>query len=248
MMHAENNREVPMMRQMVAVRGEAPGNPSSGPQAFELLEGIVGELAPPSGPVETSSRRAPTMEVQIGERTFEARRAVGCLLAPATGDRVVAVVRGDEAFVLSVLEREGDAAAIELGAGVALEIDEEKSVTVRGARDLHLDASHSVTATSPEVRVRASRASIIAKKVEAVGASLESSFDQVLHIGRIVELVADEVASRLKRSLRFVSEIDQTRAGVVDVRAAGTVTVHGENTCVTARQIAKIDSNQIHIG
>src|SRR5262249_33483797 len=143
---------------------------------------------------------------------------------------------------------EAGVSSLDLGAGVTLEVDAEKTVSVRGARDLHLAASRSVTASSEEVSVKAGRATLLAKKVEAFGASLQSSFDRVRQLGRVVEVVADEVSSRLKRSLRIVSDLDQTRAGVVDVRAGGVVTIHGENTCVTARQIAKIDSNQIHIG
>ncbi len=238
------------MRDVLAIKRdieERNDREAKGP--VDLTVGVIAELSPTSGRLEKGRHETPAFELRIGERSIEARRAASCLLAPRAGDRVVAALSGDEAFVLAVLERtSGRATSVELGAGVALEVDEEQRLRVRGAQELHLDASRSVTATSEEVRVRAGRASVLAKKVEAMGASLESSFDHVRQLGRIVEVVADEVSSRLKRSLRFVSEIDQTRAGVVDLRAEGVINIHGENTCVTARQIAKIDSNQIHIG
>lgn len=225
---------------------EAP--PPSAP-SFDVLEGVVEDVAAPSGRLEKGARTPPTIEVRVAGRSLEARRAASCLLAPAPGDRVLVASGGSAVFVIAVLERgEADVDAIELGRGVALDVDADRSVRVRGATNLELCASEVITATSPEVRVRAERASVIAKKVEAIGASVESSFDQVRQFGRILEVVADEVSTRVKRSLRIVSELDQTRANAVEIRAEGVVTIHGENTAVTARQVAKIDSNQIHIG
>jgi hypothetical protein len=229
--------------------GEAGAGELSAALRVEMVEAVVSDVAPPSGRFARGAVDAPPLELKIGGRTVEARRAASCLLSPMVGDRVVATISGNEAFVLGVLTREeSGVSSFALGSGVAIDVDQEAGVSVRGARDLHLGASRSVTASGEEVRVQAGRASVVAKKIEAIGASLESSFDHVRQLGRIVEVVADEVSSRLKRSLRFVSEIDQTRAGVIDTRAEGVVTIHGENTCVTARQVAKIDSNQIHIG
>ncbi|MFO0554307.1 MAG: DUF3540 domain-containing protein [Polyangiaceae bacterium] len=214
-----------------------------------MVEATVIDIAPPSTRVEKRAGvDASRIELSIGSRSVEARRAASCLLAPAPGDRVVAIITGDEVFVTSVLTRTEAKATIELGSGVALEVDENEGLSVRGARDLRLAASRSLTAASEVVSVQANRASVLAKKLEAFGASIESSFDHMRQLGRLVEVVADEVSSRLKRSVRVVSELDQTRTNVMDVRAEGVITIHGENTCVTARQIAKIDSNQIHIG
>ena len=237
------------MRESVAMKSDDVEMPRAEAVRVEIVEGTVAEIAPPSGRLPKGARATPVMQLRIGGRSVEARRAASCLLAPAVGDRVVAAISQDDVFVMSVLERRERANSdIELGNGVSLEIGEERSVSVRGARELHLAASDTVTATSEEVRVHAGRASVLAKKIEAIGLSLESSFDHARQLGRVVEIVADEVSSRLKRSLRFISEIDQTRAHVVDVRAESVITIHGENTCVTARQVAKIDSNQIHIG
>jgi len=215
----------------------------------EMVEAVVSDVAPPSGRFSKGSSVLPPMELRIGSRTVEARRAASCLLAPSVGDRVVATISGDEVFVMGVLTHDArEKTTIALGGDVALEVNENDRVSLRGARDLKLEASHTVTAAAEDVRIQAGRASVVAKKIEMIGASIESTFDQMRQLGRVVEVIADEVSSRLKRNLRFVSEIDQTRAKVVDVRAEGVVTIHGENTCVTARQIAKIDSNQIHIG
>jgi hypothetical protein len=217
------------------------------PSAFEVLEGVVSDLSPPSGRLEKGSR--PVLEVRMQRGVVEARRAASCLLAPAAGDRVLVAHSAGEAFILAVLERgECDVDAIELGSGVAIDVDKDRGVRLRGAKKLDLEASDAISATTSEVRVNARRASLIVRKIEAIGASVESSFDHVRQFGRVVEVIADEVSHRVKRSLRTVTELDQTRAGAIDTRAEGIIAIHGENTCVTARQIAKLDSNQIHIG
>jgi hypothetical protein len=47
---------------------------------------------------------------------------------------------------------------------------------------------------------------------------------------------------------RFVEEIDQTRAGTVDLRAQNLMAIRGENAVISARVLAKVDGEQIHIG
>jgi hypothetical protein len=70
-----------------------------------------------------------------------------------------------------------------------------------------------------------------------------------------IALAAQEVDSalgrltqRAKRVFRFVEEIDQTRAGTVDLRAQGLVGIRGENAVIAARVLAKVDGEQIHLG
>jgi hypothetical protein len=70
-----------------------------------------------------------------------------------------------------------------------------------------------------------------------------------------VSLVAQEVDSvltrltqRAKRVFRFVEEIDQTRAGTVDMRAQNLIAIRGENAVISARVLAKVDGEQIHLG
>ncbi len=70
-----------------------------------------------------------------------------------------------------------------------------------------------------------------------------------------VALIAEEVDSvmtrlsrRAKRVFRFTEEIEQTRAGTVDVRAQNMLGLRAENAVISARVLAKIDGEQIHIG
>lgn len=75
-----------------------------------------------------------------------------------------------------------------------------------------------------------------AKKLEARSAFLE--------VGRV-----ERVVPVLRVRLGEPDEgLDEIRAGTVDVRADDLASVRGENTIVSARELAKVDGKQIHIG
>lgn len=83
--------------------------------------------------------------------------------------------------------------------------------------------------------------------------SLSSSralFD-VEHVDAVfgkVEAVIERVFQRVKRSYRFVEETDHVRAGCIDVAAENTMSLHAENTMVTADGLVKVDAEQIQLG
>jgi hypothetical protein len=219
-------------------------------EEVEITEGRVEEVEPVSSRTSTRGRsQSPrSIGVLVADEIVAAKRATSCLLEPAIGDRVLVSRHGAEAFVLAVLERETGEATVRLGSAVSLEVDERNRVEVVGAEELHLNARNVVSASADELRVRADRAGVLVRTVEMVGRSLETSFDKVVGLSRVVETLADDLRTTVKRSLRMVTELDQTRAAIIDTRAEGPISIHGENTFVTARQIAKIDSGQVHIG
>jgi hypothetical protein len=71
---------------------------------------------------------------------------------------------------------------------------------------------------------------------------------KVAFVGQELESVFTRLTQRAKRVFRFVEELDQTRAGTVDLRADKLVAVRGENAIISARVLAKLDGEQIHLG
>jgi hypothetical protein len=216
-------------------------------RGFVLEDGFIEEPAPRSG--TRAGEDASTFRVLSRSTAVDARPAASCLLEPRSGDRVLVSRRGTEAFILAVLERETTSTTtLKLGLDVALSVDASQRLKVEGAREIHLHATDVLEARARDVRVQADATRLISRAVEVIGGSLDTSFDRVVSLSRAVETVADEVIARAKRSLRFISELDSTRARVIETRAEGPISIHGENTIVTARKLAKIDSDQIHIG
>jgi phosphatidate phosphatase APP1 len=212
----------------------------------ELFIGLVIEPEPRSQP-RARSEGNETISVLVRDRAIEAERAASCLLEPAPGDQVLLALGEETSFVIAVLARKDAAAsAVRLGDGVGLEVRGDALRISAGSIDLQ--GAKAVSCSAPELALRADRAGVIVKSVDVIGHVLESSFHRVRTLARSVEALADDVTAMMKRSIRIVSDLDQTRARTIDTRAEGTITVHGENTAVTASAVAKIDGAQVHIG
>lgn len=210
-----------------------------------LSVGIVDEPSPDSGP---RSAAAPQLSVVVDGRIVSAKRAASCLVVPIVGDEVLVSEVGDRVYVLSILERHAAASStVELGSGVRLEV-EGRALRVEGAEEVVLAPEKHFTVNTKDVSVRAESLDAAVVRTKVFGQSFESTFDRLKTFARSIDVVADDVVSTLKRSLRFVSHLDQTRAKHIDTRAEGTLAMHAETTTITARTVAKIDSTQVHIG
>jgi Protein of unknown function (DUF3540) len=234
---------VPMTRNSAAPTPTGDRSAHNAAASATLFVGTVLELA-----MQPEGGAGCSVMVSVNGEAREAAPAASCLLAPLVGDSVLVALHGQRAFVLSVLERTEPAKSqLELGNGVRLEV-EGKKLSLSGADELELGATDRVGITTKDLRVRAETAAAVVKTVEFLGRSFESSFHRVRTFASQVDALADTFTATLKRSIRVISDIDQTRARMIDVRAEGTLTMHGENTVVTARSVTKIDSSQIQIG
>lgn len=169
------------------------------------------------------------LTVRIGGRTYAAKRAKSCLVAADEGDHVLCSV-GEEVHVLAVLDGAAETKVVTSG---PLSIQADGELALAGKR-LKLTAKTALAAVE-ELRV-------MGKTVEAhVG-------DKVTLVAERVESHANRLLSRAKQVFRFVEELEQVRAGNLDMRAESLATLRGENTIVAARVLAKLDGEQVKIG
>ena len=176
-----------------------------------------------------------------------ARRAPSCLLAPQPSDRVL-VALVPEAFVVAVLERDGARPA-------EVVFDGDAVIRSRAGR-IDLDAEEGVRVTtrkafeivSSTMSLCSGKAELWVEELTAVAARARASFDQVGVVAVTIDTVAERIVERAARVYRFVSEFDQLRARHFDHRAEHSAKITGENTVVAARQVARMDGEQIHIG
>jgi hypothetical protein len=172
-----------------------------------------------------------------------ARRAASCLLAPQLGDRLL-IAFTPEAYVLAVLDR---------GAGV-VELDGD--AVVRASGKLELDGGAGIALTTPAtisftadaLTAVATEGELIFKRLKAVAREATTHFDSIDALATTANVIAERIASRVKRSFRTVEETEQLRARHIDHRAAQTMQLHGETTVVTAEQVVRVDGSQVMIG
>ena len=162
------------------------------------------------------------LAVVLPDGKRSARRAKSCLVAAEPGDRVLCSTDGDAVYILAVLEGDGGTKVVADG---KLEI------------------------VADQLKMRARTASLAFEELRIFGRSVEATFgDKASVFAERIESRASRFVQRAKQAFRFVEELEQLRAGNIDMRAESLAAIRGENTIVTARVLAKIDGEQVKIG
>ena len=197
----------------------------------------------------TVERAGEMIEVSLGTGACEARRAKSCLVAPEVGDSVLCALKPDgEAFVVAVL-------AGREGAPTKLAVDGDLALQARGGRvslcsseGVDIVSGGAVAMTSAELHVRAKEGTMAIEELGFFGRLVQAEVAKVSLVAQEVDSVLTRLTQRAKRVFRFIEEIDQTRAGTVDMRAQNLIAIRGENAVISARVLAKVDGEQIHLG
>jgi hypothetical protein len=102
--------------------------------------------------------------------------------------------------------------------------------------------------TARELRVNAREGSLFVETLAFVGGVANVDLERVKSAIGFLDQTLERLSQRMKRSYRFVEEVDITRAKQIDVRAEENVHVRGKNAMVTAEVLVKMDGQQIHLG
>jgi hypothetical protein len=189
-----------------------------------------------------------TVEVRLHSGACQAQRARSCLVAPETGDSVLCAFGPKGAFVLAVLEGREDAPT-RLVADGDLHIQSRAGrVAVSSPAGVDIVSGGTVAMTSAEMHVRVAKGSVAIEELGFFGRLVQAEVTKIALAAQEVDTVLTRLTQRAKRVFRFVEEIDQTRAGTIDLRAQNLVGIRGENAVVSARVLAKVDGEQIHLG
>ncbi|WP_437913823.1 DUF3540 domain-containing protein [Sorangium sp. So ce302] len=186
--------------------------------------------------------------VHLASGRYEARRAKSCLVAPEAGDKVLCAIEPEGVYVLAVLEgREG--APTKLTADGDLEVQARGGqVAICASQRVDIVSGGGVAVTGAELHVRAAKGSVAIEQLGFFGRLVQAEVAKVALVAQEVDSRLTRLTQRVKRVFRFVEELDQTRAGAVDLRAESMIGIRGENAVISARVLAKIDGEQIHIG
>jgi hypothetical protein len=197
--------------------------------------------------VEVLEENALTVRTASG--TYGARRAFSCLVEPMVGDVVLlSGLPGGACYVLAVLERESEAPA-RLVADGNLEVRLAKGRFVVAAQEgVDLVSAQDVSVTAGGVRVNAAEGNVVLRQLSVLGSFVRAEFDRIKVLAESCDSVLDRMIQRVKRSYRFVEEHDQVRSAQIDYVAQNNASLRGENTLITAKDLVKVDGEQIHLG
>ena len=177
-----------------------------------------------------------------------ARIAFGCLIQPEPGDRVLTSQADGTVWIVSVLERRSDAPPRLWAEGDLGIVSARGDISLMAGRTVDIGAGGSVRAAAPEIDLHAGVARFVLDELIQVGRRVSWYVSKLRSIGETVDIFAEHVLTRAKRSSRFIEESDQMRAGDIDHRAEGTLQFQAEVAFITADTVVRVDADQIHMG
>lgn len=192
--------------------------------------------------------------VQTDRGDIRARRAVSCLVEPLLHDFVMVggQSRADSpwakaAYVLAVLERESPNAQLVCDGDLDVRLNNGK-LRVAATEGVDVVTAKEVNMMASEVGIHTSRAKLFAAEILAIGSEVVGELANVKLKGTFFDKVFERVSERVQRSFRRVDEIDQLKAKQMDYLAEETLCLRSENMVAVAKELVKVDGEQIHFG
>ncbi len=199
----------------------------------------------PAGRVRLTNGDRCTIALEQGGDVI-ARQAASCLLQPRAGDRVLLTL-SPEPFILAVLERDEKQEAVLRVAGDA-RLHADGQLSLEGRHSVAIRSGGLLAMVAKTVKVHSTTTEIASRMLTAVAKAARAKFETAGVVGEQLDVVAERISERAARVYRTVTELDQLRAKHFDHRADGHARISADSTVITARQVVKMDGEQVHIG
>lgn len=207
--------------------------------SFETVIQAVGTVTAVSGA---------RLSVAAHDGVYQAERAVSCLVEPVPHDFVLmAVLPTGQAYVLAVLTRESGDATLSVEGDLRLR-PKNGRVILASSEGVSIASSKDVSVAAGKLDVNAIDGVIGLQQLRYVGRFLQAEIVKSKVLGGTLDRVFDRVSETVKRAYRVVEELDQLKAESIDYSAKETMRLHGKHTLMTARELVKVDGEQIHMG
>ena len=170
--------------------------------------------------------------VESGGEVHGVVRSPGCLLDPAKGDTVLFLKTETLGVIVSVLvaKRPGEARTMTFPGGVSFRSDGEIKMEA-----LRFNGTFS-------------EFSVGAPLVTLTGDLLTFAGRKISEVAQTLERMAEWLHDRAKNATRQVAGVDRQQAGSVLIEAESLVSVASRSTLLSATDLVKIDSDQVHLG
>ncbi|OZI72561.1 MULTISPECIES: DUF3540 domain-containing protein [Bordetella] len=187
--------------------------------------------------------------VDCDGRTWHARQAASCLLAPREGDEVL--ISGPDAarVYLIAVTRQADPrqASLETAGDMVLR-SHSGNVALEAAGAVRLAGRDAVQVETGAFRLQATDAHFVAEKAKYTAAEVSATVGATRLIGKTYEAVMDRLSFLSRVTFRAAEEVEHVRAGSLDYRADKSARLHASYTMVTGENLVKVDAKQIHMG
>jgi hypothetical protein len=165
-------------------------------------------------------------------REEAAQRAFSCLVEPAPGDLVLVGRAEGETFILSVLARCGDAP-------MRVALPDGATIAAPDGR-LNLDAG--------TLALRAEATEVATGSLDINAAHTDASLGRIALLAQTIDMLAQRIVGRFRRSIRIVEESETLRARDIEQRASNHMHLRGDAVTMQGSALVKLRGDQIHLG
>jgi hypothetical protein len=187
--------------------------------------------------------------VDTAQGRVTAGRAVGCLIRPGPGDRVLlSCDESGEYFILNILERSGSSETeLVLEGDTRLTLAHGR-LTLALQNGLDVMTPDKVRMTARDLEVQAMNGDVAIDRLGFFGRLLNAHVDKAEVAAGTLDRICERMVTRVKRSYRIVAEMEHTRAGRLICEVKNMLALRGKYAVITAKEDVKIDGEQIHLG
>lgn len=199
------------------------------------------------GKVAGSEGRFFTVETGLGILT--AQKSVGCLVEPLPGDTVlVSQTASGKGYILNILERaEQGHSTLVFDGDVELKTKDGR-FSVAAQDGIDLVTAKDTALVSAELSVNSVKAEVSIQHLSFFGILLQGQIQRIKLIGQACDSVFDRISQRVKRSYRWVEELEQLRAGQLSYLVKKLMSLRGKYSVLTAEEDVRIDGDKILMG
>ncbi|MBV7483531.1 DUF3540 domain-containing protein [Bordetella sp. BOR01] len=187
--------------------------------------------------------------VDCDGRSWQARQAASCLLAPQTGDQVL--ISGPDprrVYLIAVVEQADPSSAQLETTGDMVLRSRAGSVSLEGAQAVRLAGQDAVSIDTASLKLQAKDVHCVAEQMKYLGAEVTATIGTTRLVGKVYEAVMDRLSFLSRVTFRAAEEVEHVRAGSLDYRADKSARLHASYTMVTGENLVKVDAKQIHMG
>jgi hypothetical protein len=198
------------------------------------------------GTVKLAEGGAFTVAAESG--VVAAKRSFSCLVEPLPRDMVLVSRAESGCYILAILERHGDQHACIAFEGDADLRLKQGRLRVAAQEGIDLVTANDTALVSPELSINSVQAEVSIQQLSFFGTFLQGQIERIKLIGQACDSIFERVSQTVKRSYRWVEELDQLKAGQLNYLVKRLMSLRGKYSVLTAEKDVRIDGDKILMG
>lgn len=187
--------------------------------------------------------------LDINGINIHATRAVGCLVKPEIGDKVLCFFDpGNTSYVLSVLESVStESTRLSVENNLVLESCQQ-DVSLVSKHNVNLLSRQQLNLLSKDLTVSSGKGLLQIEELSLLSKTSSAHLSSGRVYAKQLDIVSETITQRFINSFRFVEKLDQLKAGNIMHTVKNLFSLRTRQAVVLADKDVKIDGERIHMG